>query len=444
MLATTVSAQPNASSHLANITKDLLQGIPGITEKDTKRLLDDISVQIRFSIHQMANDLRRQMGYSKEYARVTAYQIVPKPMFYSLLMRLRSEGPDALLYPGLTVTQRRYFLYRQVAAETTVYLFDQTIDQYNANCESTAVQKTIDRATKQLPADSNWYLSALEKLFDLSALPKQIQIESLPSDLQAFSLLIPYIVQLRETGIPADEIFDLLYTVSDVVTNEHLAQLSYSAGNYASYGFERYNNLTEFSSGWVNYGSDFDSPQHAMARALIRSEGHFLVVTNHYLLHRTNEVKGASTVASRPLRDILKQTPQVIRLVRFVESIVRVADDMGDLPIDKKTQAPNIFLSTGAVKDHFIELAGIADFDPELATSIRSGLDNPESGPHILKLLTTIEERAYKQITANQVDCPADLMLLVKIIQSIIYGSKVNGFYNDEIAENIGLHITTQ
>src|SRR5712692_5336334 len=75
---------------LLSIAQELLAGVEGIDQNVLNLIFQEVVQELKFSVNQLASDLRNHMGFSPEYALLTASQIVPKPTFYSLLIDLRT------------------------------------------------------------------------------------------------------------------------------------------------------------------------------------------------------------------------------------------------------------------------------------------------------------------------------------------------------------------
>jgi hypothetical protein len=118
----------------------------------------------------MAEQLVVNTEFERDFAKMTARQIIPKVMFYSMALRSRS-GYSTLLNelrglgssPNENKTARRS-KFIELAPELTAYLYDQTIDHFNPDVVETAVQRSINLAELSIKSDICYYRDHLVQI----------------------------------------------------------------------------------------------------------------------------------------------------------------------------------------------------------------------------------------------------------------------------------------
>lgn len=353
--------------------------------------------QLQFSIKKLTQDLVH-MGFSPKYALRTAQQIAPKPVIYSLLVGWRS---------GLASHYSPSEFYAQVAPEFTAFLFDQTIDEYNINYrEHTAVQRMVDEAAIQLHKEPDYYQFRVSLLLDLCFDAEQPVV---PSSLAGLGLLVPYIQRLQYLGHDYEDVRHVLYTIADVLTNEHLAQLAHSQPTQS---FRRY---WDFIDSMLRTREVvIDNAAQTLARASLRGQGFLMVATSQYILRG----------AHQPILN-----PVLVRFIRAMEAVVRLYDDIGDLETDQQTQSPNILIASPETQRAFFALSGLSHllWMETIAMGDRKTL---------FAQIVEFEEASVQQLRTCQQSA------FVQNISDVVYGARINGLYNDRAAEAIGADLT--
>lgn len=407
-----------------SIAQQVLDGVTDASEQVLETVLSHSLRQLQFSICQLQNDLIT-MGYSPYYARITATQIAPKPLFYSTLVRVRTLGLNTVLEDFYSrEPDHQFTLYTQVAPEFTAFLFDQTIDRYNYDYrESTAVQKLIDMAEPRLLLNPNYYWNHLKNVLDWSFNFPNTNC-ALPKEWRGFLLLSRYIRWLQRCGVSYSEARDILHTVADVLTNEHLAHIAFAEARYSKCLFHRYQDFVDSAVGYSAVESD--NAEYTVARAMLRGQGFLMVVASQYAMWRMKAPEYPT------LRELLKTNSRLVQLVRLLEGVVRLYDDLGDFVTDFIRYAPNVLWGTPQVKRRFIDLVGISS-EPFLGPgiAIKAGIFDPQ--PDLLCMIREVEQASYSIMGS----C-AEIAPVLSIIRNVVYGSMINATYNDEIAEDIG------
>ncbi|MDX2248860.1 MAG: hypothetical protein SF052_18880 [Bacteroidia bacterium] len=426
--------------------------------EEIEKLAQEAEDQIRFSIRFLIEDLIK-MGFSSSHAKLTASQIAPKPILYSLIIRNRILEDPVFMpdFPGTTAGIQQKYAYRKLqyqllAPEFTAFLFDQIIDEYNSQNEETAVKKLIDFARGFLIYNPNLYLERIRTLFSLVLKNKIITDQILEDhNLQALRLLVPLIELHKKAKSSDQEISDLLYTVADVLTHEQIASNAFNKGAYVKTPFPR---PVDYIDSILNiHVSDKDSALNTVARGILRNQGLLMVAVSQYMIIRSplyfDRVSETFGLLRKPgsttVRQILEQNSQMIRLVRFFELVVRAGDDIGDIDIDRKAQAPNCLLLEEPGVNKLLEASGISR-EISLQNDFRNLFDRAIKGTETKeKLFTELKNMKAKGMIhiGIKMDFTAvdDGHLFAKILNEVAYGAIFNAICNDVDAENMGNHL---
>ncbi|MEZ4771737.1 MAG: hypothetical protein R3D00_01060 [Bacteroidia bacterium] len=424
-------------------------------DEEIDKLAQEAEEQIRFSIRFLVEDLEK-MGFSPTYAKLTAAQIAPKPILYSLIIRNRILEDPVLMpdFPSNITGIRQKLAYRKLqyqllAPEFTAFLFDQIIDEYNSHNEETAVKQLIDLARAQLIDHPDIYLKKIHKMLHL-VLESRIVSDKMVEEngLQALRLLIPLIELHKKAKSSEQEISDLLYTVADVLTNEQIASNAFNKGVFESVQYPR--PVDYIDSICETSYSGKDSPLHAVARGILRNQGLLMVAVSQYMIIRSpiyyDRVSETFGLLRKPgnttPREILLNNPQMIRLIRFFELVVRSGDDIGDIEIDRKAKAPNGILLGDSGLQMLLEASGIANEAAiceefiQLFGQAANGLETKET---LLGKLKQMKANGIQRIgVKTDFSAIDDSHLFAKILKEVAYGAIFNTIYNDVDAENMG------
>ncbi|MEZ4829142.1 MAG: hypothetical protein R3C61_23085 [Bacteroidia bacterium] len=424
-------------------------------DEEIDKLAQEAEEQIRYSIRFLMEDLEK-MGFSSSYAKLTAIQIAPKPIIYSLIIRNRIMD-DPVFVPDFPdnlygIRQKQAFLklqYQLLAPEFTAFLFDQIIDEYNSQNEETAVKKLIDFARTNLIVHPDLYLEKIQRLLTLvlenSTVPDALLDQH---GLQPLRLLVPLIELHKKARSSVQEITDLLYTVSDVLTNEQIASNAFNNGKFSQQEFPRPVDFIDSLSG-TTY-QEKDAALSTVARGILRNQGLLMVAVSQYMILRSpiyfDRVSETFGLLRKPggttVRQILTQTPRMVQLIRFFELVVRAGDDIGDLEIDRKAQAPNAILLGKEGFENLLMASGISEELTFRKAFLRlfdqavNGITPKE------KLLSELKELKANGILHLGIKTDFsnldDSHLLAKILNEVAYGAIFNTVYNDVDAENMG------
>lgn len=435
------------------------------SEDEIEKLALEASEQIKYSVQFLAEDLK-MMGFSEEHANLTATQIAPKPILYSFIIRNRILDNPVLapLFPDTQEGKIKELAYRKLqyqllAPEFTAFLFDQIIDEYNPENESTPVKKMIDEARESMSDQPDFYFKKIHRLWNICCENKgNIQERVIEENLTALSLLIPLITSHLKAGSGKQEIEDLLYTVSDVLTHEQIASNAFNKGKFSNTLFKRPVDYLDFILG--NNAQVQDNARDAVARGILRNQGLLMVSISQYMIIRSPFYYDRSAESYNllkkpginPIRKILLQNPKLIQLIRFFELIVRTGDDVGDLELDTHTQTPNCVLLGEQGLATMLKASGIegenqnnSDIDPEgilkenFVEFFQRVVKGASPNAQLLRELKELKFLGMKQIgVKTDLTSVDDGHLLGRILNEVAYGAIFNAIFNDNDAEEMG------
>jgi hypothetical protein len=433
-------------------------------EEEIDKLALEASEQIKFSLQFLYEDLV-EMGFSEEHAQLTARQIAPKPILYSFIIRNRIlDNPELVPFFPDTKNGRikeiayRRLQYQLLAPEFTAFLFDQIIDEYNPENECTSVKKMIDQAREKISRHPDFYFKKIQRLWDICN-KKNLDVSTAVKDdnLTALKLLVPLIQNHQKAGATRQEIEDLLYTVSDVLTHEQIASNAFDKGKFSKNSFVRPIDYLDYIQG--NHDKVEDNSIETVARGILRNQGLLMVTISQYMIIRSPFYYNRSAEAYgllrkpgiTPVRNILGKNPQLIKLIRFFELIVRTGDDVGDLELDTQTQTPNCVILGFAGLDILLKASGIeseedkSDIDPDgvlkknFIEFFHRVVNGGSSNAKLLRELKELKFLGMKQIGVKtdhtNID---DSHLLGRILNEVAYGAIFNAIFNDSAAEEMG------
>lgn len=433
-------------------------------DAEINKLALDAEEQIRYSIRFLIKDLQK-MGFSEKHAKLTAIQIAPKPILYSLIIRNRilddpeliPDFPDNYLGKQKEIEYRR-LQYQMLAPEFTAFLFDQIIDEYNDQNENSDVKKMVDHASHEISRTPDFYLQKIKQLEALCMKKNHISDEDLADKgLNAFRLLVPLIYIHKRAKATNQEISDLLYTVADVLTHEQTVSSAYNKGRYYQDSFLRPTDFIDFVNGESQSMSD--TPIDTVSRGILRNQGLLMVAISQYMIIRSpifyDRVSGSFGLLRKPgvltVRDILHQNTKLIQLIRFFELIVRAGDDIGDLEIDRKAQAPNCILIGYQGLKTLLHASGIEaesrdkEIDPSgklkeaFLAFFQKAMNGQVGNNSLLTELRDMKELGMAKIgILTKMKSVDDSHLLACILNEVAYGAIFNAICNDIHAENLG------
>ncbi|NDJ33065.1 MAG: hypothetical protein GYB64_00215, partial [Chloroflexi bacterium] len=389
----------------------------------------------------------------------TARQIVPKPVLYSSVVALREHvGPLYHLAQAGDHPQLYALQHTLLAPSFTAYLFDQTIDNYNFSDEHTFIDHELGLAKTVLDAQSLYYMDRMRAVLHFSRHDER----SLPESLRPFWMLVNYCRLLRRAGASEQAIFDQLYTVADVLTNEQRGALAYAEGGFSGEYYVQNPDCLDDIYGIERYS--IEDARYSAVLASLRGQGYFMVGANHYLWSRLNYHIVDDSVdvwfdPSRPdLRTVLEGMPDAYPLLRLFEVIVKGGDDAGDIDLDVDHQTLNWIMAGNQALAHFHTLSGLREHCPGSLTEeiiermisieARFRQEQPKSGAQARHLLAAdleylIElygqlENELRQALLELPGASEDFRLAIRLLSNVVYGSLVNARYNDAVAEEIG------
>jgi hypothetical protein len=437
--------------------------------------------QIKFSIRRFAAELHQIAGYSLNYAVKVAGQIVPKPVLYSMVIEYRTRGdgllPELHLASPLQVSAYRNLQYELLAPSFIAFLFDQTIDDFNLDLrEDTLVEREVQIAAQCLPTRADYYQQQIAALLDFCYARSDSEcptLEHVPTSLMPYWVLVPHICLLANAGISRSEIADVLYTVGDVLTHEHLAQLAHSREHKR---FARpFDYVDSMSAGIAN--SRYESPARSTARAILRGQGYLMVSVSQYILQQLEFHYDAALGRyvgklgehrlHTPVREVITRFPAMVGWMRLYELIVRVGDDAGDVVLDQERNAPNWVNFNVEGLDALMALSSLYDIEDDnmrefilgmlhrLAVQMGSAADHNaryitarqmssqlRDLIEVLLLLTLITSNDLLALISDSAPDESDLVedaqSLLGIMHEVVFGSLVNAQFNDAYAEEMG------
>lgn len=444
-----------------------------------QRIKREAAQQIKYSIRRFAQELHVYAGYSPDYAAKVAEQIVPKPVLYSMVVEYRTRGeymlPDFDAAPAGQEEGYRSLQYELLAPSFIAFLFDQTIDDFNQGLwEDTLIEREVLNAAQHLPVQADYYQEKIAALLDHFYAHGATPIHLLPADLVPYWVLAPHIAWLDSAGISRDEIADVLYTVGDVLTHEHLAQLAHTPDRRR---YARPMDFVDCVSGVLG-ANKYDSSARAVARSILRGQGYLMVSASQYLMYQlefrfdpTAEHYVGDRSMTRPhttVRTMLQRFPAMINLMRLYELIVRVGDDAGDILLDTERNAPNWVNFDHEALDAFMALSSLYDAEDEnmrdfiaamlraLAATMGTASDKRITARmmiaqlhdlvQVLLLLTLSTTSDLLTMVECEIDqCPEivqDTRTFIGIMHEIVFGSLVNAQFNDEYAAEMGVDMS--
>ena len=432
---------------------------------EIEKLALEATEQIKYSIQFLTEDLQ-QMGFSTDHAQLTAIQIAPKPILYSLIIRNRILDDPVLVpeFPNSKAGRLKEMAYRKLqyqllAPEFTAFLFDQIIDEYNAENENTLVKAMIDEADRKINSDPDFYYDKILRLLNICFQKENDYLKQIESEnLTALGLLVPLIFRHQKAGASKEEIKDLLYTVSDVLTHEQIASNAFNKGKFGSTNYKRPVDYLDHIQGVTTHQND--NPVDTVARGILRNQGLLMVAISQYMIIRSpfyyDRSAGNFDLLRKPritpIRKILLESPKLIRLIRFFELIVRAGDDVGDLEIDRQTLTPNCILLGSEGIQTLMKASGIEDesysstsIDPDgklkkdFLSFFKRVVKGSASNNQLLAELKNLKTRGINQIGIRTDHTSIDdSHLLARILNEVAYGAIFNAIFNDTNAENMG------
>jgi hypothetical protein len=441
--------------------------------------------QIKYSIRRFAQELQVYHGYSPDYAAKVAEQIVPKPILYSMIIEYRIRGqcllPDFEHSPPGQEEAYRSLQYELLGPVFIAFLFDQTVDDFNlGRWEDTLIEREVQCAAEHLPVQADYYQQQIAAILDLCYQHKTAcpPIHHIPQSLLPYWALAPHICWLAQAGISRDEIGDMLYTVGDSLTHEHLAQLTHLPDR------RRYARPLDFIdqiSGMLG-ANKYDSTARALARAILRGQGYLIVSSIQYLFYQLDFYydpelqryigKRRQEKPHTTVRQMIQRFPAMINLMRLYELIVRVGDDAGDLLLDQERNAPNWVNFDHEGLDAFMAMSCLYDVEDEnmrdfiaamlrqLASEMSSTSDQHERfmtarhlSTRLLELVqvlllltfsTTTDLLTMIESEAEQApQLVEDARTFIGIMHEVVFGSLVNAQFNDAYAEEVGADVSS-
>ncbi|OIV35336.1 hypothetical protein BIV57_22065 [Mangrovactinospora gilvigrisea] len=391
------SAEPAASDPTLAAAVAALLGDGPRAAAEAARVAADIGSAARA----LARVLTSALGYPPGYAALTARQIAPKPVLYSALVSTR-------LHPG----RRAPTGLAALAPEFTAFLFDQTIDDYNAghpdaDCGS-AVHRETARAAAVLPrVRPDWYHGRLAELLDHA--PGRT-----PAHLAPYLLLAAGLRQRLAAGVPRADLADLLHSCADVLAREHLGALAHARPDAS---VARHPDLVDLALGVHRLPAADGAAAAGCAR--VESPGLVMVTVSQYLRLRGPDHRGP--------RALLADEPDLAPALRTLAAVVSLWDDIGDLDDDRRTDAPNVLLGPPAMREAFLARGGIPDGGP-VAAAVRAGRGTPR---------LTADAAALSGAVLAGLDSPGappDRALFLRILRTVTHGAHINATFNDRAA----------
>jgi hypothetical protein len=360
-------------------------------------------------------------------------------------------------------------------------MYDQTMDDFNLGVyENTMIEREIATARKVIPSDPHYYRRRLGEIqaycgdHDRS----QTALEKLPDSLKPYWVIAPYVHHLTEAGISEVEITDSLYTTSDVLIHEQLGEIAF---HDLSQTFIKARNFVDDAMD-ISTEPVTESAVRTMSRAALRGQGYLMVAMSMYVLSKlaakydsVNEVyrvRLKDDAFPSTSRDLVRHYPAVVPLMGYYEFIVKVGDDLGDLPLDKERGALNWITAGPQALKEFITLSGIQNLstrDRMRQKFVRDMTDlvarmsvSNEDQIHIkavsgllsemLSMLVPLEDEVTSQLLACVLDRSGNteierslhqhIGMFIGLMHEVVYGSIVNARFNDEYTEDMGIELS--
>ncbi|MEP7103174.1 MAG: hypothetical protein ABI721_00495 [Candidatus Dojkabacteria bacterium] len=374
--------------------------------------------QLKYNIQRFSY-LLQSIGYDKESAMTTAQNICLKPLLYSLIPRiLSSRDPNDILEKLGSTNDVGYLeqIFISVLPEMVVYLFDETTDKFTDYTEpqNNMVTNLIGLADGELIDKPYFYFHLLQNSVDEFGMKKN------PDDSSNvfYKLLFPYFEWITGLGI---NLRTMVQLISDVITNEHRAQLLFSnPGIQTVKTYKDFFSVIEMESvGNAGFATITESEQ---ANAIITNQGLLLVVMNSLIFN--------NSTAALNFEEHFVKSPLIKRFISILMALVRLADDFADMQIDHDNNVINVFLASEEVREFFITKSGILD-DP-LINFIMMNRSEVED----FSLITQrnfIDDLVTLYNTLMQSNSQKLNSDLIEAVKGVILAALVNAEFNDKV-----------
>jgi hypothetical protein len=211
------------------------------TEKEAVE--QDLVEQILYSEQELVKHLQTYLCYSANEAHAIAWRTVIQGTLFSFGSSIFSDGAAALLPPQPqehTLTEPELTTYRQQRRAVhhalllpvfSLYLYDNEID--HPTTSENKIAQLVNRTGVALKDNTMLYYQKLMQILNI-VWESETSFSSLledsdflpyldKNDVSAFSLLVPFLEQLKKAGVDKQEVQDLLHSFGDALTNGHLA-----------------------------------------------------------------------------------------------------------------------------------------------------------------------------------------------------------------------------
>jgi|GEM_PF-5611719 len=414
------------------------------TKEEAERARQEFRGQILYSARRLTEDLVRYCAFTQQEAEQISWQVATQATLFGRATATMSDGEAAFLpwrpegwekfeewEKDRYQKERRENHYTQLLPVFILYLFDKVMDDFYDTDEiqdegvetlhRNHIQAMIDQATALLGDDPHFYQEKLSDLLDISWEYPRVNKRLLDDsdfvdllgevELAGVALLVPFIELLKDADVTKEEAVDILTTVKDALTNGQLSLLIWRH-HYSSLAIDA-ERTSEQADSKVAISTDLlyrkthpedkqrvsYPPAEALSQAILDNQGYLTVanlidvMSRLIPLYNRKEQKfdfyydAEST--PRALDHYLKaEYPGKAELIDFLllmKSIVRLGDDIFDLPSDKKHHTPNINHANYETREVFFQVAGIN----RILAEAKDGLDLPET---LVQLLLSLRE----------------------------------------------------
>ena len=403
---------------------------PGIEKPDlTQAAFHSLVKELAHNQDRLRALLIECFDYPDADARETAFNVCIKVFFFSTLIRQMTTlvaGPEQKM-PQTRQTGREDQFNLDLGIYL-VYLFDEIIDRVVLNRNEmgstdrvrTVLEKLVSCADQQIFESPNLYF---KQLFDASLLCASEDDARITHNRRS---LAHYLAPLRETlwnqEIPATYFDWLIHAMSDVITEEHRAQLTYEqfiANPACTATYSSYQTLPQSFLLQSNFDDKMSDAAELTANAILQNQGLLLVTI-------TALMSCDYTALSKFPAFIQSHYADVVKLF----SLVRLTDDLIDRQLDREAGVVNIFLAPEVIKIHFLAQLGYRSDDDDYH-QLRKILFSPDhfQTQEIYAQLKEMRTRLWDQLRASCAD--QGELTIANVMNFVVQAAFVNGTIDD-------------